>query len=217
LYRFNLQVEVSKLSDILKSLQDQIENEKEQNKILASKLLESTKNAESLETARLELEDNLEKLKLEAQTHLERLSSLTEELRLKAIELDETRDKLSRSDLEIETRAEELTNVSREVESLRKCLSDSETKHCEIVKELQLSHDREKAQKGLKDQMISYQKELQEQIRYDKHYILEIQTYVPTQKYFCRTMENFREGLLFVLGLKFHRSIELVLMLKTKL
>ena len=150
-------------------MQDQIENEKEENKILAGKLADATKNAESIEMARLELEEHLEKLKLEAQTHLESLTLLTEELRLKNIELDQTRDKLARSDLEVETRAEELTNVSLEVVSLRKCLNDSEMKYCEIVKEHQLSKDREKAQKGLKEQMISYQKDLQEQIRFEMH------------------------------------------------
>ena len=157
------------MSDNLKSLNDQIEHEKDENKIFAEKLFAATKNTESIEAARLELEEHLERLKLEAQTQIENLSSLTEELTLKNIELDQTRDKLARSDLEVETRTEELSNLSREIESLRKCLSDGEVKHCEIVKELQLSQDREKAQKGLKDQMISYQKDLQEQIRYDIH------------------------------------------------
>ena len=136
---------------------------------MGEKLFAATKNAESIEAARLELEEHLERLKLEAQTHIESLSSLTEELKLRNIELDQTRDKLARSDLEVETRTEELSNLIREIESLRKCLSDGEVKYCEIVKELQLSQDREKAHKGLKDQMISYQKDLQEQIRYDTH------------------------------------------------
>ena len=164
------QVEVDKLSDSLKRLQEQFDNEKEENKVWSEKLEQTQKslseNSESFELAKNEFEEQLEKLKLESQSHLEKSVSLSDELKLKCIEIEQTREKVTRLELEIESRVEEAANLSREVDSLRKCLRENEKKLADFEKEILSSNDRERAQKELKDQMIGYQKDLQDQIRY---------------------------------------------------
>jgi chromosome segregation ATPase len=121
----------------MRRLQDEIESGKEESKIVNEQL----------------------------QTFQQRLQENTEELTRKSLELEQSRENVSRLEIDLESRVDELSNLSREVDSLRKCLRESETKLAESEKEILSTKDRERSQKELNQQMIAYQKDLQEQIR----------------------------------------------------
>jgi chromosome segregation ATPase len=131
------QAELDQISESMRRLQDEIESGKEESKIVNEQL----------------------------QTFQQRLQENTEELTRKSLELEQSRENVSRLEIDLESRVDGLSNLSREVDSLRKCLRESETKLAESEKEILSTKDRERSQKELNQQMIAYQKDLQEQIR----------------------------------------------------
>jgi chromosome segregation ATPase len=147
-------------------LQEQLDLEKSENQKFAEKLQQQQQVFKETTDSKSELEDQLEKLKLEIGNSQERTRSLDLELDRKNVELEQCRENLRRLEIELENRADELLSMSREIESLRKCLNESERKIAEAEKEVLTTKDRERAQKELNQQMITYHKELQDQIRW---------------------------------------------------
>ena len=129
---------MDRISESVRRLQEELDREKEDTKTLNEKLDKSQQSLQENE----------------------------EEVNRKNIELEQSRENLSRLEIDLENRVEELSNLSREVDSLRKCLRESETKLAETEKEIQSTKDRERSQKELNQQMITYQKDLQDQIRF---------------------------------------------------
>jgi chromosome segregation ATPase len=160
-------------------LQEQLDLEKSENQKLAEKLQQQQQVFKETTDSKSELEDQLEKLKLEIGNSQERTRSLDLELDRKNVELEQCRENLRRLEIELENRADELLSMSREIESLRKCLNESERKIAEAEKEVLTTKDRERAQKELNQQMITYHKELQDQIRW-----------VPFKSYCCEKCKN---------------------------
>ena len=152
---FLFKAEADRTTELSKRLQDQLDAEHSESQKLSEKLqqLQSVVNEKSdaYDGLKSELEDQVDKLKLE--------------VRDKNLELDQSRDKLARLEIELENRSDELLNLSREIDSLRKCLNESERKVADSEKETLSIKDRERAQKELNQQMITYHKDLQEQIR----------------------------------------------------
>ena len=151
----DFQAEAERLSEASKRARDQLEVESSENQKLSEKLQQLqqqvNEKTEAYDGLKSDLEDQIEKLRLEA--------------RDKNLELEQSKDKLARFEIELENRADELSSLSREIESLRKCLNESERKLADAEKEVLSIKDRERAQKELNQQMITYHKDLQEQIR----------------------------------------------------
>ena len=152
---FLFKAEADRTAELSKRLQDQLDAEHSESQKLSEKLQQLQRlvneKSDAYDGLKSELDDQVDKLKLE--------------VRDKNLELDQSRDKLARLEIELENRSDELLNLSREIESLRKCLNESERKVADSEKETLSIKDRERAQKELNQQMITYHKDLQEQIR----------------------------------------------------
>jgi chromosome segregation ATPase len=149
-----LQTELEKLSGELKSLQAKLSKEISEKGDLELRL-------QTLDAEHQSVRQTLDQMLQELDTSKSSSKFFETRLNESAQELESKANQVSRLEFDLGTREQECQNLLKEIDSLRQCLNDEQ-------KEIATLRDRERSQKELEQQMIVYQKDLQEQLRASK-------------------------------------------------